>query len=416
MLPTPKATTNRSPDAAPDAPPWRSFLRILAAGLVAYGCFTFLVGADHAWHDGDVDMASRLDEYGSFRRGVYPNHALEKDPRGTRIFSIYPPYAFPLFVPFFEPEGRVQGRLMVESLSVAALLVIGLYGWRRFRTGSDGAAAAVAATLAAGIAANGNAIALGQWSILSMGLIAQTLILLDTTRPIAAGVCWALAMIKPQIALCFAPLFVFRGNLPGLIAGFGVLGLLTLLTCEWTGVSFRDVAELWLVRSRLEVNGDAGIPRAIAAWTGLTQRQIVGLAIGLLGVATVGLRRRLSRPGKVDLLPVAAVFSVIGALAFYHRHYDYVMLWPALLAAAAIAERRRDLPALAIAAAMLLSLAIPERWLVGVPYQLLVRSLLWSATGLWILGDALRAVGPAAGDGPGQSSSSSPSGDTAHSG
>jgi DNA polymerase len=70
-------------------------------------------------------MGQRLREYSLFRRGVYPCHVLEKDPGGLRIYSVYPPYAFPLFVPFFEPEGAVQGRVMIESLSVASLMVIG---------------------------------------------------------------------------------------------------------------------------------------------------------------------------------------------------------------------------------------------------------------------------------------------------
>lgn len=391
-------------------------LRLLPAALVAYGMFILIVGAVHAWRGGDIDMGQRLREYSLFRRGVYPCHALETDPGGLRIYSVYPPYAFPLFTLFFEPEGRVQGRVMIESLSVASLMVIGLYAWRRFKPTSGTAVAAVAATLSAAIAGNGNAFALGQFSIICMGLIAQTMILLGKGRPIAAGICWALAMIKPQIALCFAPLFLFGGNIRGLVCGVGVLGMLSLAACEWTEVPLQAVVDHWFFRSNLNFNGHAGAPRAVAAWTGLSQRHLVGLGLVAIAGVALGVRRRLAKIGEVDLLPLAGLFAAIGALAFYHRHYDYIMLWPTLLAAFAVADRRRDRASLAIAAAMFLSLVIPERWLKDVPYQLLVRSAVWGTTGVWAFVVSLPNRTPATpGLEPERQSSSPSAGPTAHS-
>jgi len=361
-------------------------------------------------------MGQRLREYSLFRRGVYPCFALEQDPGGVKVYSVYPPYAFPLFTAFFEPEGREQGRVMIESLSVASLIVIGLYAWRRFRPTSGTVVGAVAATLSAAIAGNGNAFALGQFSIICMGLIAQTMILLGKGRPVAAGICWALAMIKPQIALCFAPLFLFGGNIRGLVCGVGVLGMLSLAACEWTEVPLRAVVDHWFFRSSLNFNGDAGAPRAVAAWTGLSQRHLVGLGLVAIAGVALGVRRRLAKIGDVDLLPLAGLFAAIGALAFYHRHYDYIMLWPTLLAAFAVADRRRDRASLAIAAAMFLSLVIPERWLKDVPYQLLVRSAVWGTTGVWAFVVSLPKPMPAPpGHKPERQSSSSSAGPTAHS-
>lgn len=391
-------------------------LRFLPAALVAYGILILIVGAVHAWRGGDVDMGQRVREYSLFRRGVYPCHALEKDPVGLRVYSVYPPYAFPLFVPFFEPEGGVQGRVMIESLSVASLIVIGLYAWRRFKPTSGTAVAAVAATLSAAIAGNGNAFALGQFSIICMGLIAQAMLLLGKGKPVAAGICWALAMIKPQIALCFAPLFLVGGNIRGLVCGMGVLGILSLAACEWTEIPLRAVVDHWFFRSRLNFNGDAGVPRAVAAWTGLSQRHIVGLGLVAIAGVALGVRRRLAKIGDIDLLPLAGLFAAIGALAFYHRHYDYIMLWPTLLAAFAVADRRRDRASVAIAAVMFLSLVIPERWLKDVPYQLLVRSAVWATTGVWAFFVSLPKHTPAT---PGLQTprqSSSSAGPTAHSG
>jgi len=40
--------------------------------------------------------------------------------------------------------------------------------------------------------------------MLCMGLISVQWLLLERQRPLPAGLCWALAMLKPQIAAAFA--------------------------------------------------------------------------------------------------------------------------------------------------------------------------------------------------------------------
>jgi hypothetical protein len=62
-------------------------------------------------------------------------------------------------------------------------------------------------TIANGLLYACNALAQGQFSILCMGLIVGQLVLLENGRHLGAGICWALATIKPQIALPFALAF-----------------------------------------------------------------------------------------------------------------------------------------------------------------------------------------------------------------
>ena len=179
-------------------------------------------------------------------------------------------------------------------------------------------------------------------------------------------------------------------------------------------VPLRAVADHWFFRSSLSFNGHAGAPRAVAALTGLLQRHLVGLGLVAIAGTALGVHRRLTKIEDIDLLPVAGLFAVAGALAFHHRHDDYIMLWPTLLATFAVADRRRDRASLAIAAMMFLSLVIPERWLKDVPYHLLVRSVVWGATGVWAFVVSLPK--PAPGRQTPRQSSSSSAGPTAHSG
>ena len=89
-------------------------------------------GLHQAWlNNGDFDMRSRVSEYTSFRQGVYPNRALEGNSAPDSVpYSVYPPYALPMFTVFFEPGGKLQGRILIEILSLASLVVIGIYGFR----------------------------------------------------------------------------------------------------------------------------------------------------------------------------------------------------------------------------------------------------------------------------------------------
>jgi len=87
------------------------------------------------------------------------------------------------------------------------------------------------------LAFSGNYVALfqGQFSIISVALITAQSWLLQTNRPLPAGFCWALAMIKPQVALAFGLLFLLRREyFRGLIVGLGLLAAMTTFALWWT--------------------------------------------------------------------------------------------------------------------------------------------------------------------------------------
>ena len=108
----------------------------MVAGILAASAGAGVIkGCRHAWlHDGDTDMQARVAEYQLFRDGIYPNPRIDvSPPTRSRRFTVYPPYALPLFIPFFEPGGKLQGRVIIEIVSALSLGVMAAWGWRRFR-------------------------------------------------------------------------------------------------------------------------------------------------------------------------------------------------------------------------------------------------------------------------------------------
>lgn len=355
-----------------------SLLALGAAMLLAvFATVAFTEGCRHAWlRHGDIDMQSRFREYALFRDGIYPDPALEAPPPPYRArVSVYPPYAFPLFAPFFEPGGSIQGRFMIEGLSAASIGFMGAWAWRRFR--HRGVAVAALAAVTAAAVAKGNAIAMGQFSIICMGLVALQMWLLDRGHPAAAGVCWAVAMIKPQIAIAFAPLFLVGGATTGLVTGLTVLLALSLGACAWTEISPFAVCEHWLLRSNLEFNGHGVITQWMARGTGLSLRHLVGVGLALVVAAGWSIRRWSSASKDTDRLWIAATLPVLCMLAFYHRSYDNIMLWPLLLATLERALTRKTPADGLISALTALSLIVPERLVASVPFIDLARMLMW---------------------------------------
>jgi len=86
--------------------PWLRTLGLTLLALLAVA--TLLNGLLHAWLAPGGDMFLRLNEYGYFRNGVFPHPqlALRKGLEITTV-SVYPPYAMPMFAPFFHPGGAM---------------------------------------------------------------------------------------------------------------------------------------------------------------------------------------------------------------------------------------------------------------------------------------------------------------------
>lgn len=378
-------------------PPVRAMLRLLACALFLLGLVMVVMGIAHAWRaDGDLDMQTRVAEYEAFRLGIYPVRPLEPDvPPTVRVpYTVYPPYALAMFAPFFEPFGKLQGRVVIEVLSLLALCAVARYGHGALRA-AGAEAAAVGAVAALAISGTGNALALGQFSIICAGATIMQVAMLERGRPLAAAAWWVVAMLKPQIGLAFAGLFVVRREWRALASGVGLLVLLSLAACWWTEVSPLALVEHWTARMSVGFARNHSLPGLVATSLGVEPR-IVHVCVAMLAVVLVPLllQWRLVAARGVEPLVVAALAAVLGRVGLYHLFYDNVMMVPLLFALLVAAARRPDARRVAAAAAMGMSLWIPERLLDRLPHHDALRSAVWVACAVALVAEIRRDPGP----------------------
>lgn len=339
------------------------------------------------------DLATRFREYRAFRRGNYPDRRLAAKPVPAGLpYSVYPAYVFPMFVPLFEPGGLRQGVLIVEIGSLCSLVAIGWYGWNRLRFGGRFLAALGAMSTAA---ISGVVVCLwvAQFSLGCVALLFAQLVLLERGKTSGAGVCWALAMVKPQIALPFAALFLPAGRWRGLALGVLLLAASSLAACWWTGVPPARMLHAYAFGLSLDwanKEGTRGLPRLLAT-VPIPPRLVLAAAVAAVCAGGVVLWRIVRRlPRDVDLLSLAGACGLVGAGVFYHRSYDFVMLAPAIFAIFARVAASPGPVSLALAVAVPFTAWLPNRFWNMLPAANLIQVATWMAASVvltaWALG------------------------------
>ena len=322
---------------------WFVALVLLAGGMAYVGRGLWI-----PWErDRDIDLKLRNDEHAIFLQRIYP-HALvaaQDGHPGLTNYTIYPPYAFSVFTPLFAPPGYRADRALYHALSIAALVLMAWYGARQLRFAGP-AAAVLGAALPLAFSGNYVALCQGQFSIICTGLIVAQLVLLEKKRPAAAGLCWALAMLKPQIAIAFALLFLIgpRKNIVGLFVGIACLLALSAAALLWTGTTPENlVINGWLSH---RIDHMAQQSNAAGVWMGtlgLSPLQATALAAAFFAFAASAAWFFLPRlTTSIPLEKTAAVSAALGYAGFYHVHYDNMMLFPLLLALVVSGFRRQS--------------------------------------------------------------------------
>ncbi len=292
----------------------------------------------------DIDLRARDDEYTLFADGIYPHGrvAAATGHAGITNYTVYPPYAFVMFAPIFAPPGYAPDRALFQLLSLAALGLMAIYGAAQLRFAGL-SAAALGAVLP--LAFSGNFVALfqGQFSIISTALVVAQIWLLRSSRPHMAGACWALAMVKPQIAVAFAVLFFIgdRRQLYGLLTGAVVLAGLSGLALAWTGTSPENlVMNGWLSHHLGFMSAQKNAAGLWVGASGLSPWHAT-FAVVLLLCAIAGGALYLNRGTRriLSIEQAAGACAALGSAGFYHVHYDNMMLFPLLLALVAAAFR-----------------------------------------------------------------------------
>ncbi|MFM1800360.1 MAG: hypothetical protein RLZZ117_2638 [Cyanobacteriota bacterium] len=379
------------PLALKSRPNVRHGLVILALATLALLAFLAISkGLVLGWSNAK-DLRERFQEWQVFRAGHFPMGGIYggHPPPGMRS-SPYPLWAIPLFGLLFHPWGLHQGILTIQVFSLLSLALIAWIGYRTMRphgivAGWCGALAPLA------ISGNANALAVAQFSIICMGLVFLEWQHLLQRQPRAAGLCWALAMIKPQIALLHGtPLAFQRGQKGGLWAGLLALALLSVVALLATGLSPLTYSKRFFLLMG-KVQDDSGwnltLQLSQGGW-GLW----LGVGASLLALLIVLGRRSVLRPWTTAALRrlgdpqrwmiQAGLCSLLGYLGFYHRSTDHIMLAPALLAMADLSWRERRMGVAVLSALLGVSLWTPARLILVSPVLPVLQGLAWFLSAL----------------------------------
>lgn len=293
----------------------RPALRLLPLALLA--AWGLHWGGSHALVD-SADLLRRVEEFRLF--------AARSDPYADPDLT-YPPAAPPVFAALLAPlpESALPGAWLALNLSaLAALAVLTVRVWAADWAASSRGALVLAMAASKPVRAG---LALGQFHLIPTALAVGAIAALSRGRRATAGVLIGLALVKPTMVVPLLGLWLVRRAWGSLAVAAAVQAALTLATSAWLGVGPPRLFAEWLANARTqEAAGTIDVPTLAArllpgaAWVGPTAT----LAALALGVALMASLR--SRPDR-DL---GALGLFLGAVFAYHRHYDLVLLLPAL--------------------------------------------------------------------------------------
>ena len=304
---------------------------VLVAGLAVLLALTCLFPPA-----GHYDFTLRMNELACVRRRVnpydvwsekvslppyYPNTHEGAPPNGcSRQVNAYAPWEYVALLPFsFVSEG-VAWTLYCLAMGLSFLLVLGLP--RRSPAGEDAFLPSALALLA---------VAYPIWSNVSVGNFALPVLAasvamawaLNRGRDTLAGVCWAVAMLKPQIALVFAiPLLLRRRWRTVFVAGAACL-LLSVVAAVLCRASVVDMLLQGPAANTAFFFGCGTWPRFLCG-TPPTEGDIrVGLLVGAAACAALTALVRRERDWFVFLMPAA----ITSCCWTYTQAYSHAMGW-----------------------------------------------------------------------------------------
>jgi len=390
---------------------WAGLALLALAAAAGIGRGLVILGLAEA----GKDLHQRFNEWRLFRDQIYPSpHLADAAAKALPYFTttVYLPWALPLFGVLFAAGGMLQGKLIISTLSLASLALMAAIGWRTLkplgrRAGWLGLLTPLAMTGTNGMAINGSGLAQGQFSILCMGLISLQWILIARRRPLSAGVCWALAMLKPQIALTFVLPLLRRRHWSGLVAGTGLLLALSGVALLHTRTDAGALMISWFRVLPSFISESHSNSMDLLFSVKPEQRVPIFGAIAMLLITITVLLAWLSRVFAFRPIPMrawqilnnhplelAGICGLVGLLSFYHRAYDNIMLFPALLAAWRASLSQPRWSTLMITVLMTLSSWSPDGLAIAVPAIRALNVLIWSLGSIWLLWRILASSRP----------------------
>jgi hypothetical protein len=311
------------------------------------------------------------------------------DPRLGLRDPAHPPFGFVSALPFFWPDWPAV-RLWWSALNLVATLVILAYAFHiGSRYGPEVGFLFAAAVLAIGGAAT--TLEVGQYGLVVMAFLAGAAWAGEretTGRQILMGLLIGIALVKITITVPFvAALMVGAVAVHRRWIAFATMIVYCLIgsLIAWVVVSTNPLEMLIQLKAMgayLAEGGTLGIAHGLAS-LGFSPDAINLISMTVVMIPALAIMWMLrARP----LLELFAIAAVAGRLWTYHRSYDDVMLIFLILAALRILFELgwKNLPALGVAALVIVSVCAPGRVL-GIPAFQLAQIFIWVIGAAWLL-------------------------------
>lgn len=395
------STPLHSPAWLKNKPTWARLLLwtiIILMGVynfysLAKGSYNLLAKEDLAW-----DLKQRYDEWLLFRDQIYPLGSLATDQEKSLPYfrtTVYLPWALPMFGGLFAWGGLMQAKIIILITNLAGVAIISATGKQCFQHFGK-AASWFGAFLPLTIRGLNLCLTAGQFSAACVGLITLQWLLLQRQKPLPAGFCWALAMIKPQIAITFALPMLQPQYRKGLLFGTCILLALSIGALWHTGTPPIEFLVSWLETLQYFA---AASPNLIGVLTSpnLSAPQpfkieligITGIAFSCIYVAIhhskaiLGLWKHCMR---LEISwELAGISAIAGATFSYHWIYDNIMLYPALLCCWLTSIKQLRAGNLILAVLMTLSLSAPLSLAHGFEDYQIFQVTVWLGAGIVFL-------------------------------
>ncbi|QPN71183.1 glycosyltransferase 87 family protein [Synechococcus sp. CBW1108] len=237
----------------------------------------------------------------------------------------------------------------------------------------------------------------GQFSAICVGFLALQWLLLKGKKPYLAGLCWALAMIKPQIAVTFAILFIAKPHRKGVLLGIGILIGLSVIALWHTSTPPVEFLKSWLsTLSNFTNTGSPNITGLLLLSNNSLMEYVLIASVAAFAamISVFYVNRRRSEAATMAWaqltnaslsMELSGISSILGALLFYHHIYDNIMLYPALICCWLISAQRPMLGNVALSLLITLSLSTPYRFLTWLPSNQAFQPSVWLLIGMFLL-------------------------------
>ena len=357
------------------------------------GTLNLLANDEFCW-----DIQQRYDEWLLFRDQIYPHALLASDAEKSLPYfrtTVYLPWALPMLAGLFTWGGLMQGKILTLVANFAGFATIAFAGKHCFQSWGR-AASWFGALLPLTIRGLNLCLTLGQFSAACVGLLTLQWLLLQRQKPLPAGLCWALAMIKPQIAVTFALLLLLPQYRKGLWLGSGILAGLSVVALWHTGTQPFDFLASWLKTlhhfTNLSPNLTGALAKSNFGESDSFKIVLIGFLVAAIAIACLALKQakfianlcgRFARAGIP--IELAGISAIAGATLFYHGHYDNIMLYPALLCCWLITFKRPALGNAFLTALITVSLSAPRSLVFGLPGFQMFQVLTWLTAGIVLL-------------------------------